>query len=432
MSTRRSRKASSGPPSAPPSKKHKPAPVADETHDLSSALLANGTGQKKKLAARLSAPADTRTHHVQDGRAVVSKALGHAGLPAPDVRKPEVVEISSDESSSSGEDDESDEEEEEEETKPLTNGDTHMADDSEKDDDADDRDDAGPSFGDMLRSNAPAADIIVPTTDPAHSDASASDNDDPDAAPSARPRKRTPAAPPPTGASLATVLEQALRTRDRDQLEACLATHDLDAVRATIERLAAGQAEALLFALAARLAARPGRASGLMVWLQWTLVAHGGYLARRPDVGRRLGALQRAVRERAAGLGPLLALKGRLDMLAAQVELRRRRGVAEEEAGDEGVVVYVEGEEEDEVLEQAVLGAEEDPLEEEEVAAQDVMELDDDGDDDDDDSSSLSEHESEASERGFSDNGVELSSGSDSDEPPPELKKKGKAKAKRA
>jgi U3 small nucleolar RNA-associated protein 5 len=423
MPARRGRKAGSGLSSGPPTKKHKPTP--DEAHDLRSALLTNGTGGKKKLAARLSSStADARSHHVQDGRTVVSKALGHAGLPAPDVRKPEVVEISSDESSSSSEDE--DEDEEQEDQKPLTNGDTHMADESETH--AAEDDDAGPSFGDLLQRHAPTTDIIVPTTDPE------GDPDEDSADPAARPRKRAPALPP-TGASLATVLAQALRTRDRDQLEACLATHDLDAVRSTIERLPAAKAEDLLFALASRLAARPGRASGLMVWLQWTLVAHGGYLARRPDVARRLGALQRAVRERAAGLGPLLALKGRLDMLAAQVELRRRRGVAEEEAGDEGVVVYVEGEEDDDEGAKAVGGADEDgPEEEAEAGAeQDVMELDDDDDEDDDDDSSVSEHESEASDRGFSDNQPESSDGSDSEEPPPEPKKKEKSKrSKRA
>lgn len=93
-----------------------------------------------------------------------------------------------------------------------------------------------------------------------------------------------------------------------------------------------------------------------MAWVQWTLVAHGGALAAQPDLTVRLSALARVLDERARGLNSLLALKGKLDMLEAQMQLRkgagrgsRRRGghyaedVSEEE--EEEDPVYVEGEE---------------------------------------------------------------------------------------
>jgi U3 small nucleolar RNA-associated protein 5 len=87
-----------------------------------------------------------------------------------------------------------------------------------------------------------------------------------------------------------------------------------------------------------------------MVWVQWTLVTHGGYLATQKDLIKKLAELNRVIDERAKGLQSLLSLKGKLDMLEAQIELRKsmqnqRRRIDEDEE-DEGVI-YVEGQESD-------------------------------------------------------------------------------------
>ena len=152
----------------------------------------------------------------------------------------------------------------------------------------------------------------------------------------------------PSGMSLRTVLSQSLHTNDVNLLETCLHVHDLDTIRATIERLDSTLATILLQKLAERLHSRPGRAGSLMVWIQWTLVAHGGYLASQPDVVKKLSALQRVVKERASSLQSLLSLKGKLDMLEAQLNLRRsmqsRFGIQENrDEDDEESVIYVEG-----------------------------------------------------------------------------------------
>ncbi|KFX90628.1 hypothetical protein V490_06361, partial [Pseudogymnoascus sp. VKM F-3557] len=79
----------------------------------------------------------------------------------------------------------------------------------------------------------------------------------------------------------------------------------------------------------------------------WTLVTHGGYLATQPQVVAKLAELNRVIEERARGLQGLLALKGKLDLLDAQMQLRksvREARLGEEEEDDEDVV-YVEGEE---------------------------------------------------------------------------------------
>ncbi|EHA54148.1 hypothetical protein MGG_08924 [Pyricularia oryzae 70-15] len=162
---------------------------------------------------------------------------------------------------------------------------------------------------------------------------------------------------PPSLQSLGTVLTQALRSDDTELLESCLQTTDLNAVRATIQRLDSGLAASLLTRLASRMHRRPGRASTLISWVQWTLIAHGGALAAQPDLQRKLAELNRVLEERSRGLNSLLVLKGKLDMLEAQMQLRRgasrsgrgRNTIARESSSEEETearnVVYVEGEE---------------------------------------------------------------------------------------
>ncbi|KAI0884896.1 NUC189-domain-containing protein [Annulohypoxylon maeteangense] len=154
---------------------------------------------------------------------------------------------------------------------------------------------------------------------------------------------------PPSLSSLGTVLSQALRTDDADLLESCLHTNDLTTIRNTIQRLDSTLAGTLLIKLASRMHRRPGRAGSLMTWVQWTLVAHGGALATQPGLAKKLGELHRVLEERSRGLNSLLALKGKLDLLEAQMELRRglQRNEDSGDDNDEEGIVYVEGEESD-------------------------------------------------------------------------------------
>lgn len=197
-----------------------------------------------------------------------------------------------------------------------------------------------PSFGDLLRARGPEL-ITVEAT-------SAHESSAPKTL-AAQGNSRTLSIPSAT--SLGTVLTQALKTNDVDLLESCLQVPSLESIRATVQRLNSSLATTLLQRLAERLHKRPGRAGSLMVWVQWTIVAHGGYLASQPAAMKQLHTLYSVVKQRATGLQPLLALKGRLDMLEAQMQMRRtqsdsiRRGITQAE-GDEGII-YVEGEEDE-------------------------------------------------------------------------------------
>ena len=278
--------------------------------------------------------------NLDESRTVVSGGGNAANTKINGVR--DVVDISSD---SSSEDEEANSEDGSESAEE--DGDANPAaedvamEDAEGVTDApilDDNEDGGePSFGDLVRANASEPiDVAGAFEDPSSH---------------ALTYPRNLQIQPPSGASLGTVLTQALKTNDVSLLESCLHTTNVNTIRATIQRLDSPLAGKLLQKLAERLHKRPGRAGSLMVWVQWTLVTHGGYLATRQDLIRKLAELNKVIDERAKGLQSLLSLKGKLDMLEAQIELRRsmqnQRRRMDEEDEDEGVI-YVEGQESDE------------------------------------------------------------------------------------
>ncbi|KAI1912648.1 Small subunit (SSU) processome component [Ophidiomyces ophidiicola] len=151
----------------------------------------------------------------------------------------------------------------------------------------------------------------------------------------------------PSGLSLATVLSQSLKTNDNSLLESCFHTTDVNIVRATIQRLDSSLAGILLQKLAERLSSRPGRYGHLLVWVQWTCVAHGGSIAGNTEILNQMSSLFKVMDQRSASLPSLLLLKGKLDMLDAQLSLRRNLNSNREERreSDEEDVIYVEGQE---------------------------------------------------------------------------------------
>jgi U3 small nucleolar RNA-associated protein 5 len=195
----------------------------------------------------------------------------------------------------------------------------------------------------------------------------------------------------PSHSSLGTVLSQALRTDDVDLLESCLRVQDVETIDNTIQRLDSTLAGILLGKLASRMHRRPGRAGILMVWVQSTLVCHGGALAAQPGLVKRLKELQRVLDERAKGLNSLLALKGKLELMNAQLRLRRQQRNSEvdedTEEAEEGII-YVEGEDSDADMANGLMDLDDDEL----PVTSGIM---DDESDDDDLPSDASEGEEE-------------------------------------
>ncbi|KAK3491156.1 Dip2/Utp12 family-domain-containing protein [Neurospora hispaniola] len=319
-----------------------------------------------KPVVKPSAKVATRSK-IDETRTAVS--TGPAPKSATKATAPETIEISSDSSSHySGSDNEEDvnsdnEEEavdaapEKKQTTTTTTEPTAQQDQENNDNDNDDDDDASPTFGDLARGNATidVASALAAQQEASSSAAAATKNN------TITVQRPNGTATTISATSLGTVLNQALRTDDSDLLESCLQTSDPKIITNTITRMDSALAGVLLSKLAARMHRRPGRAFGLMKWIQTTLVAHGGSLVAQPEVVARLGELNRVLEERARGLPALLALKGKLDMLDQQMRWRKfvKQGGAakeeqhqeneeeeEEEDVDEPGVVYVEGDEE--------------------------------------------------------------------------------------
>ncbi|KAJ0125297.1 hypothetical protein N8I77_006271 [Diaporthe amygdali] len=262
----------------------------------------------------------------------------------------ETIEISSD--SESNYDDISDVDDDEEAEKQTADP-ARSQDEVDGDEDTEMKEEGGesdaePTFGDLIR-NHDTVDVAAALGGQQLTGAST--------ALTAAPQRQIA---PPSTSSIGIVLAQALRTDDADLLESCLQTSDATIIRNTIQRLDSSLAGALLTQLTSRLHRRPGRAHNLMTFVQWTLIGHGGALATQPDIQRRLAELNRVLEERTRGLNSLLALKGKLDMLEAQMTLRRgnksRRASGkghddsdsdEDEDNAEEGIVYVEGQEDD-------------------------------------------------------------------------------------
>ncbi|WEW60843.1 Small subunit (SSU) processome component [Emydomyces testavorans] len=194
-----------------------------------------------------------------------------------------------------------------------------------------------PSFGELLRAN------VVK-----HIDVAAELHDTGIAAliPARQPKSLQQL---PSGVSLATVLSQSLKTNDHNLLESCFHTTDVNIVRATIQRLDSSLAAMLLQKLAERLSSRPGRYGHLLVWVQWTCVAHGGSIAGKPEILNQMTSLFKVMDQRSASLSSLLLLKGKLDMLDAQLGLRQSLNQSREGRfeSDDDNVIYVEGQEDE-------------------------------------------------------------------------------------
>jgi U3 small nucleolar RNA-associated protein 5 len=294
---------------------------------------------KRKLATKLGQPALKPsaklpgTSAVDDSRTVVIDA-GKTGNGVVEASDSSSVEEDEEEDISEQEDEAEDEElEQEEGESPIEAADISMDDAPEEDEEGES---AEPSFGELVRGHvSEPIDVAGAFDAPSPGDQAYTK------------AVQVPAAP--SGASLGTVLAQALRTNDVALLESCLHTTDTNTIRATIQRLDSPLAGSLLQKLAERLHRRPGRAGSLMVWVQWTLVTHGGYLATQRDLVKKLAELNRVIDERARGLQSLLSLKGKLDMLEAQIELRRTmQGQRGDEDEDDEDVIYVEGQESEE------------------------------------------------------------------------------------
>ncbi|KAL5420742.1 hypothetical protein PMIN06_009085 [Paraphaeosphaeria minitans] len=315
---------------APPTKK----PKLSQSAPLKS-LLDGTPNRKPAVAANTNGVRNDRKNRLDEATAVVSGGFAGHGDVDMDDAAPEVIDISSAEEDS---DDDNDNDGDDDEAAPavtVLNG-------AERPVEHGTAEPEELSFGERLKAQepetAPLRESRVVHVESAFVDANA------DARELATASIRRPLAAP-SATSLSTVLSQALRTNDQELLDSCLRVNDVDTIYATIERLPSPLVGALLQKLAERLHKRPGRPGMLMVWVQWSLATHGGYLATQSNLIKQTATLTKVLTQRSTGLQPLLSLKGRLDMLQTQLELRRRNQEKAAKDDMDEAVIYVEGEE---------------------------------------------------------------------------------------
>ncbi|KAH7399105.1 Dip2/Utp12 family-domain-containing protein [Phaeosphaeria sp. MPI-PUGE-AT-0046c] len=324
---------------APPAKKAKLAQPSTATRTNGLKALVNGSSTQKPTA-KINGVKSARNNRVDEATTVVGG--GQAGHGDVDMEDADVIEISS---SAEESDEESDEEAQDTQAGAPTDDQARAVNGHDQDEPRPGDDDAGDSeelsFGDRLlaQDSESARETRVVDVESAFGD-NANANAHLSALTTSSQNRNLAV---PSINTLGTVLTQALRTNDQDLLDSCLRNVDIDAIYATVERLPSPLVGTLLKRVAERMHKKPGRAGTLMVWVQWSLAAHGGYLASQPQLVKQLATLNKVLKERASGLQPLLSLKGRLDMLQSQLDLRKRnqRRVADDD--EEEAVIYVEG-----------------------------------------------------------------------------------------
>lgn len=302
------------------------------------------TGEKKvaktKSSSAFGAATTNGTRNASETQVDESKAVVEQGNFADD----DVEMQDSREDAASVDDEESDDDEPKQSNKAARkDGDSDVDMENAAGSGGEDEDEDGeagePTFGELLRANGSQ-----------EVDVEAELEDDTRLGPLVPGKPNTAVQPIPTGVSLFTVLTQSLKTNDSAMLESCFHTNDLSIIRTTIQRLDSSLAATLLQRLAERLSSRPGRYGHLLIWVQWTCVAHGGALAGKPDLLKRMATLFKVMDQRSSTLPSLLLLKGKLDLLNAQLALRQslHAGAVGMDSEDEDNVIYVEGQEDDE------------------------------------------------------------------------------------
>ena len=129
--------------------------------------------------------------------------------------------------------------------------------------------------------------------------------------------------PMKTPESFSIILAQSLKTNDHTLLETCLSNKNEEFIQTSVKRLDSSLAVVLLERIAEKVARTPTRTASLTIWIKWVIITHGGYLVSLPNLAKSLASLHSTLANKISMLPRLLALQGRVEMLRAQMKLRR-------------------------------------------------------------------------------------------------------------
>lgn len=134
-----------------------------------------------------------------------------------------------------------------------------------------------------------------------------------------------------SSASMSTVLMQSLRNNDIPLLESCLHVEKEKSIIDTLERTDPTLIPLLLENIARKLAKKPKRMPSLALWIKWTIIIHATTLRSVSGFQEQLRSIYNVLNLRSSNLDKLLSLKGRLDLIASQIELKSRNQRGEDE-----------------------------------------------------------------------------------------------------
>lgn len=173
----------------------------------------------------------------------------------------------------------------------------------------------------------------------------------------------------PSAGSLQTVLVQALHSNDADLLEACLQHTKVEVINNTVRRLPTEYLIPLLLDLITKFQEKPGRAPALLIWIKSVLTIHTAYLMTVPDLVGKLSNFYQALDTRLGVFPKLLALRGRLDIVQSQVNVKSYSNINDRQLQRAQLAenVYVELDSDDEAeAEEDLLSMDEDNADEDE------------------------------------------------------------------
>lgn len=152
---------------------------------------------------------------------------------------------------------------------------------------------------------------------------------------------------PTTSLSIHHQLAQSLTSNDVKLLETCLGNTDTDLIDATIAHLSVLQIIPLLNAIVERFERNAQRAPALLKWIRAVVVQQSAYLASTKELQRKIQDVHTILQERAKPLQTLEKLRGRLELVMGQGELRRKLMEQQKQATIDAMVDIDEIESED-------------------------------------------------------------------------------------
>lgn len=128
-------------------------------------------------------------------------------------------------------------------------------------------------------------------------------------------------------------------------LQLCESNDDADNIKNAVRRFSSADSalvERFFIIVAKKLAQDPTQTLSLPVWLKWLLLAHGGMLLGRADLGNQLRSLRLLLEEGLAMMPKLMALQGRFELLRTQAELRAKVNASEDDEDEETTETFID------------------------------------------------------------------------------------------